>query len=168
MRRLVLAALLVGLGLAIAIPPHAQAEPSELRAGAWSVDVSPTEFPVIVNGGFLAARSDRVLDPLKAKCLVLDNGETKLAIVVVDVCMMTRELIDGAKKLASERTGISIDRMLVSATHPHSAGSCMPARLSHRATGWRSTRSRAGSLRRLTPRETFVPKTSSNHQRDHA
>ena len=57
---------------------------------------------MIVNGGFLAARSDRVLDPLKAKCLVLDNGETKLAIVVVDVCMMTRELIDGAKKLASE------------------------------------------------------------------
>jgi hypothetical protein len=103
------------------------AEAKELRAGSWSVDASPLEFPVLVNGSFLANQANSVLDPIKAKCLVLDDGETKLAIVVVDVCMMPRELVDKAKTLAQEKTGIPTDRMLVSATHTHSAPACGPA-----------------------------------------
>ncbi len=98
-----------------------------LRAGAATVDASPDRFPVIVNGGFLAARADRVRDPVRVKALVLENGSTRLAIVVVDTCMMPRDLIDRAKSIARERTGIPVDRMLVSATHTHSAPSVMGA-----------------------------------------
>src|SRR5438128_889766 len=87
------------------------------RAGAYAIDVSPTKLPALVNGGFLEARSDKVQDPLHARCLVLDDGDTRLAIVVVDSCMMPRELLDRAKGLAREKTGIPTDRMLISATH---------------------------------------------------
>jgi hypothetical protein len=106
---------------------EARAEPKELRAGAWSVDVSPVKFPVIINGGFLANRANGIVDPLNARCIVLDDGDTKLAIVVVDSCMMSRELIDKAKQLAHEQTKIPVDRMLISATHTHTAAACMPA-----------------------------------------
>ena len=41
--------------------------------------------------------------------------------------MMPRELIDRAKALAREKTGIPTDRMLISATHTHSAPSAMGA-----------------------------------------
>ncbi len=41
--------------------------------------------------------------------------------------MMPRELIDRAKAIAQEKTGIPVDRMLVSATHTHSAPSVMGA-----------------------------------------
>lgn len=107
--------------------PAADAPAPGLRAGAATVDASPNRFPVIVNGGFLAARADRVRDPLRVKALVLDDGSTRLAIVVVDTCMMPRDLIDRAKSIARERTGIAVDRMLVSATHTHSAPSVMGA-----------------------------------------
>jgi hypothetical protein len=82
---------------------------------------------VLVNGGFLQNQATKLNDPIRAKALVLDDGSTRLAIVVVDSCMMPRELIDRAKDLAQRKTGIRSDRMLVSATHTHSAPAAMGA-----------------------------------------
>ncbi len=96
-----------------------------LRAGAAAVDITPREFPVIVNGGFLEKQATKVFDPLHARAIVLDDGTTRLAICVVDTCMMTRELIDSAKEIAQRETGIATDRMLISATHTHTAPSAM-------------------------------------------
>jgi len=98
----------------------AAADP-KLRAGAFAMDVTPTKFPISANGGMSDRLATKANDPLHARCLVLDDGTTKLAIVVVDSCMLPRELIDEAKKLASEKTGIPTANMLVSATHTHSA-----------------------------------------------
>ena len=78
----------------------------ELKAGAFAIDVTPEKFPVSVNGGFSDRKVWAVNDPLHARCLVLDDGTTKLAIVVVDSCMITREVLDAAKALAAKRTGI--------------------------------------------------------------
>jgi len=97
------------------------------RAGAHAIDVSPPKLPVIVNGYTFERVVDVVHDPLHARCLVLDDGTTRIAIAVVDICVMPRELIDRAKELACEATGIPADRMLISATHTHSAPSVMPA-----------------------------------------
>jgi len=97
------------------------------RAGASSVDISPTRFPVLVNGGFLQAQASKVNDPISARSLVLDDGTTRLAFVVVDSCMMPRELIDRAKLLVRKKTQIRTDRILVSATHTHSAPAAMGA-----------------------------------------
>ena len=98
---------------------------AELRAGAAKVDVTPLVLPVIRNGGFIEASDNKVVDPLHARCLVLDDHVTRLAIVVVDSCMLPRELCDEVKRLASDKTGIPLDRMLISATHCHSAPSSM-------------------------------------------
>lgn len=117
---------LIAAGLTIAIAPPASAAEG-IRAGASAVDITPLNFPVLVNGGFLEARTDKVVDPLHARCLVLERGDVRVAIVVVDSCMMPRDLIDDAKRLASEQTGIPADRMLVSATHTHSAPAAMGA-----------------------------------------
>jgi hypothetical protein len=118
--------------LALGCPTIAPGQPARdaapiFRAGAAAVDIGPEHFPVIVNGGFLAARATKLNDPIRAKGLVLDDGTTRLAIVVVDTCMMPRELIDRAKSLAREKSGIPVDRMLISATHTHSAPSVMGA-----------------------------------------
>ena len=87
-----------------AFPPAAVgAERKAFRAGAYAADISPSKLPVVVNGMFLERTADRVTDPIHARCLVLDDGTTRLAIVVVDSCMMPRELLDRAKEMASER-----------------------------------------------------------------
>ncbi len=95
------------------------------RAGAIAIDIAPTNYPVIVNGGFLEKTATKANDPLYARALALDDGSTRLVICVVDTCMMPGDLIDRAKDMAQKATGLPADRMLVSATHTHSAPSSM-------------------------------------------
>jgi len=108
--------------LLLAIPLSARAE---LSAGAHAEDITPPKLPVIVNGGFLEKMGTAIHDRLHARALVLDDGKTRVAFCVVDTCMIPRELIDAAKEESSRVTGIPAERMLVSATHTHSAPSAM-------------------------------------------
>jgi len=97
------------------------------RAGACAIDITPEKLPVIVSGGFLEGKSNKVRDRLYARCLVLDAGGVRVAIVVVDNLMMPRSLLDTAKAKAAKTTGIRPERMMISATHTHSAPSVMGA-----------------------------------------
>jgi hypothetical protein len=127
------------------------------RAGAFSVAVSPTNFPVRVNAMFTERSADKVVDPLFAKALALDDGTTRLVICVVDTCMIPRDLIDRAKAGASKATGIPTERMLVSATHTHSAPSamgCLGSRVDPRYAAFLPGRIAAaiiGAVERLQP-----------------
>ena len=98
---------------------------AELQAGAAMVDITPRQFPVLVNGGITSRSADKAVAPLYARSIVLDNGTERIAIVVVDSCMIGRVILDDAKQLAAQRTKIRPDRMLISATHTHTAPSSM-------------------------------------------
>ncbi len=98
---------------------------AEFRAGAAIVDVTPETLPVLVNGGMLSRSVGTVKTRLHARAIVLDDGNERLAIVVVDSCMMPRPLLDDAKALAALRTDIAADHMLISATHTHTAPSSL-------------------------------------------
>jgi hypothetical protein len=97
------------------------------RAGVQEVDITPQRFPIRVSGGFLAGTAERALDELKARALALDDGKTRLVISVVDTLMMPREMLDRVKETAARRTGIPVERMLISATHTHKAPPLMGA-----------------------------------------
>lgn len=99
----------------------AASQAGDLKAGAFAQDVTPTKFPISVNGNMSDGQAKGANDPLHARCLVLDDGATKLAIVVVDSCMIPRELVLDAKAQAIRGTGIPADHILISATHTHSA-----------------------------------------------
>ena len=94
--------------------------PRALRAAAFAQDITPREFPISVNGNMSDVLANSAHDPLHARCLVLANAETSLAIVVCDSCMIPRELIDAARHKASDKTGIPAANILISATHAHS------------------------------------------------
>ena len=98
---------------------------AELKAGAAIVDITPQQFPVLVNGGMTSRSAEKSVAPLYARSIVLDNGAERIAIVVVDSCMIGRSVLDDAKQLAALRTKIRPDRMLISATHTHTAPSSM-------------------------------------------
>jgi len=109
------------------------------RAGAFAVDITPRQLPVLVNGGVAERVANQVNDPLHARCLVLDDGTVQLAIVVVDSCMVPRSLADKAKALAAKDTGIASERILISATHTHSAPSvcaCLGTDCDRRYARW--------------------------------
>ncbi len=91
-----------------------------LRAGAATSNITPP-LGVSLNGGMSDRTASHIHDELHARCLVLDNGTNKLAIVVCDSCMMPQSILNEAKHLAHGYTGIPMDQMLVSATHTHTA-----------------------------------------------
>ncbi|MBI4622087.1 MAG: hypothetical protein HY736_02560 [Verrucomicrobia bacterium] len=119
-RRLLIALLLLAMAL-----PAGAAEKPVLRAGAAAVDITPTVLPAPLGNGWTKRLVGRVNDPLWARALVLDDGVTMLAMVVVDSTLIAREIYDDAKRAAEKATGIPRANMLMSATHNHSAPAAM-------------------------------------------
>ena len=107
--------------LLLAAPGGVTADELSLRAGAAAVDISPREFPLNMPGGFSANMATGVHDPLHSRAIVLDNGNTTLAMVVVDSLGVAPEAIEEAKQIAAEKTGIAPESMLICSTHTHSA-----------------------------------------------
>ena len=94
---------------------------AEFRAGAAKVDITPKLWPVQLVGSFHERLADKAHDPLYARAVVCDDGQTRLAMVIVDNCLIGRNYLDRAKALAAKRTKVRADRILVAATHTHSA-----------------------------------------------
>jgi len=119
--------LLLTAACALTVSAHAQnSETAQLRAGAAVVDITPQKFPVSMTGAFQDRMATGAQDRLHARALVLDDGTTEVAIVVCDICLISREIFDAAKKDASQKTGIPENRMLMSATHTHTAATAVP------------------------------------------
>ncbi|MCX6838090.1 MAG: neutral/alkaline non-lysosomal ceramidase N-terminal domain-containing protein [Verrucomicrobia bacterium] len=99
------------------------AQPAALSAGAAAVDITPTQFPMNMPGGFSANMAEKAHDPFHSRALVLNDGQTTLAMVVVDNLGAGPDVLNEAKALAATKTGMSVDKMLISSTHTHSGPS---------------------------------------------
>ena len=108
-----LAGAIAALVLAGSPLPGADAK-KVFRAGAYAMDITPRKFPISVNGGMQDRQAKAASDRLHARCLVLDDGTTRLAIAVCDSCMIPRDILDEAKRRASQATGIPTDRIIFS------------------------------------------------------
>jgi neutral ceramidase len=91
------------------------------RAGAATSNITP-KTGTSINGNMQDTKIKGIHDETHARCIVLDDGQTRLAIVVSDLCMISREVLDEAKRRASEVTKIPVENMMMSATHTHSGG----------------------------------------------
>lgn len=120
MLRWIIALLAALLPLATPAGMYAQGA-KKFRAGAYAQDITPAKFPISVNGGMSDRQATAAHDRLHARCLVLDDGATTIAFAVCDSCMIPREVTDVAKQLAQKATGIPPERILISATHTHTA-----------------------------------------------
>lgn len=92
-----------------------------IRAGAATEDITPKQWPLHIRGGFVPPLVHAAHDPLHSRAIVLEDGAIRLAIVVVDNCLIDRKELDEAKERATKASGIPIHRMLIAATHTHSA-----------------------------------------------
>ncbi len=100
---------------------------AEFTAGSAITDVTPLQLPVLVNGGMTSRSIESIKTPVSARSLAFSDGKETLVIVVVDSCMMPRNLLDRAKGMAAEKAALTKENILISATHTHTAPSCMGA-----------------------------------------
>ena len=110
---------------AVLLAPVSHLQAADFRTGAAAVDITPVKLPVLVNGGMTSRSVDKINTRIHARAIVLAEGKEQMAIVVVDTCMMPRPLLDEVKTMAEKRTGIPVNRILISAVHTHSTPSSM-------------------------------------------
>ncbi len=103
---------------------HAQdAAPKGLQAGAALSNITPFLDGGIVGNFGNPPEAKQIHDEMFAKCLVLDDGSTQLAIVIVDNLSIAREVLDKARQLVAQHTPIPKENVLMAATHTHSGTS---------------------------------------------
>jgi len=90
------------------------------RAGAAASNITPPLDQPIV-GGWASPKAAHIHDELYARCLVLDDGKTKLVLVICDSLGIAREVPQGAKQIVHEKTGIPVEHIMMAATHTHSS-----------------------------------------------
>ena len=112
---------LVVLVLVMGSGPLARAE---LKAGAAISNITP-DIGAPVIGGFVPFPSTQIHDELNVRCLVLDDGSTKIALVVCDLLGIHRIVSEEARRLILERHGIPVANVMISGTHTHSAPSAL-------------------------------------------
>ena len=105
----------------VVLVPFARAD---LKAGAATSNITP-ELGREIIGGFVPFPATHIHDELHARCLVLDDGRTRLAIVVCDLLGIDRIVSEDARLLIERNSGIPKERVLISGTHTHSAASAL-------------------------------------------
>src|SRR5260221_6911127 len=116
---------LVVLFLLLAV---ATASAGDLKAGAAAVNITPP-LDTYINGNFRPIIAENVHDELHARALALTDGKTTLAFVVVDNCVIPREVFDAAKAILMTEVALPAANVMMSSTHSHSCGSVQEAYL---------------------------------------
>lgn len=103
--------------------PDICAQGKVFRAGASVSNITPKLGEGIVGNFGTPPPATHIHDQLHARCLAMDDGNTKLVFVVADNVSINREVFDEAKRIINKTTGVPEDHILMSATHTHSATS---------------------------------------------
>lgn len=92
---------------------------SNLKAGVAKIDITPTDTTAIKIVGHVRQVSS-VRDPLRAGVLILDDGETKVAIVTMDTIGAWEDMVKLARQNIEKETGVPAANIMVCASHNHS------------------------------------------------
>jgi neutral ceramidase len=95
------------------------------KAGAATSNITPPLGMEIVGNFAPRPIASHVHDELHVRCLVLDDGATKLAFAVADTISLGRDVWDEAKQKIEATTGIPVSNMMFSGTHTHSSVSAI-------------------------------------------
>jgi hypothetical protein len=93
---------------------------AEFRAGAATVKITPPKGAPLA-GYYYNRAAEGVHDDLYAKAIVLQQDTNKVAFVVCDLISLTRPIVEEARKIISESSGLKGDHVMMSATHTHTA-----------------------------------------------
>ena len=116
------ASLLLTVSSFLAMSDAAQAaDKKAFQAGAATSNITPWLGDGLVGNFGVPPPAKYVHDELHARCFVLDDGTTRIVLVVCDCIYISREVLDEAKRQISEATGLPTDRILISCTHTHSS-----------------------------------------------
>lgn len=94
---------------------------TKLRAGSSSRDISPRKGVSLGGYPHHPRPNTGVHDPLYASCLYLFDGQTKLALVTLDIIVLSKVNVQIIRERACKTSGIPEKNIMISCSHSHSA-----------------------------------------------
>ena len=88
--------------------------------GTASIDITPPAVGTPMAGSLHPRPSVGIDDPLLCKAMVLDNDETRIALVSLDLIAWSRRRCEGPRATITAKTGIPSDNVLINCSHTHS------------------------------------------------
>ncbi len=98
-----------------------------MQIGFASTDITPSigmEQPGSLGKQF----HTRIHDPLCVKAVVIEDEEQSVALVGIDALSVKRSVVQAARAVVEEKTGIPAGNIMVGASHTHSGGPTVGAR----------------------------------------
>ena len=98
---------------------------AQLTAGTATTDITPA-LGTPLRGYYIERLASDVHDPLLAKALVLQEGSTSVALVIVDLVDISQSAVDEARAQITQELGIPTENIIISATHTHTGPEFVP------------------------------------------
>jgi Neutral/alkaline non-lysosomal ceramidase. len=109
---------LAALGLGFQFASVAAGSNDSIEAGAAEIDITPP-VGMRMAGYFDERFATGVHDPLKAKALILRQGDKEIAMVFCDLVGVSLNVTTNARAQAGQKTGIPVPNIMICATHSH-------------------------------------------------
>jgi neutral ceramidase len=91
-----------------------------VKAGVSTIDISPRQGVELAGYPHCPRYNTGIHDPLFASCLCLDDGQTALAIVTMDLLMLSRVYVQRIRSRVAALTGLLPGNIMLSCSHTHS------------------------------------------------
>jgi hypothetical protein len=104
-----------------ASPVVAAEKNGEFRVGFGASDITPP-LETRILGGFNRLMAKGVHDKLWVAACVVTDGHSSVALVGTDTLFMPRTIVEHARRLIQNETGISGEHVLIGASHTHHGG----------------------------------------------
>lgn len=98
---------------------------NKLKTGYGESVITP-KLNSAIEGYYVPRYSKGVLSDLKSIAFAISFDKTKVLLVSLDLCIVDAHAIATIKNAVKEKTGISIDNVIITATHTHT-GPCVKA-----------------------------------------
>lgn len=92
-----------------------------LLAGFGQADITPGLGTYLTGYGSSDRSAERILDPLHATALVLQQGKNKVAVVALDWCFICEAITEEIRMEVHKTIGIEPSNIQLSCSHTHSA-----------------------------------------------
>jgi len=97
--------------------PILKAAPQSILAGVATRELTP-KLPAYLDGYWSQRRAEKLRDIPRAKALVLDDGRTRVALVISDIIAYYSQWVGPAR---AKQTAVPASNVLLAATHTHSS-----------------------------------------------
>ena len=98
-----------------------------MRAGFAEADITPPPGEDMTGYGYyLNRRATGALDPLKVRTLALDDGDSRAAVVQLDLLGLPGDLVERVRARVQESCSIPPEALLLHCTHTHTGPTVAP------------------------------------------